>query len=190
MMDIVAGTGKELVERAVELGFKGLVMPKEIKADLKIYTAKDIVMHRHDDNDRKLVEKGKVDLIYGLELESRKDYMHSKASGLDHVLCKLLHLKKVIVGFNFNDLLKAKGEKRALLLGRMSQNIRWCRKYKIKTAIFSFASKASELRNPGDLQALFKLLGMHAKEASDSFLSVEKKILEKRKTVAKGIKRL
>jgi len=195
MIDIVVPKGNEkaFIAKAKELGYSGIVFVKgkPIKADISIFNeGKDIIIHKHNEEDRKLVERKRVDLIYGLELEKRRDYMHSRASGLEQVMCKLFHLKDVLVGFSFKDLLKARPVERSLIMGRMMQNIRWCRKFKIKTAIFSFASRPEEMRKPEDLIALFEMLGMHPKEAKDSFNSILKKIKGKKEHVAKGIRKI
>ncbi|HLC80647.1 MAG TPA: hypothetical protein VJG31_02650, partial [Candidatus Nanoarchaeia archaeon] len=49
--------------------------------------------------------------------------------------------------------------KRGLVMGRMMQNIRFCRKFKVKTFLSSFASEKEEMRSPFDLAKLAKALG-------------------------------
>ena len=44
-------------------------------------------------------------------------------------------------------------------MGRMMQNIRFCRKFKVKTFLSSFASEKEEMRSPFDLAKLAKALG-------------------------------
>jgi RNase P/RNase MRP subunit p30 len=59
----------------------------------------------------------------------------------------------------------------------MMQNIDFCRKYKIKTAIASFARNPYEMRGPRDLMSFGIVLGMHPKEANDSLDSVYQRIV-------------
>jgi RNase P/RNase MRP subunit p30 len=65
-----------------------------------------------------------------------------------------------VVGFGeFGySLLKCSDVRRAVLLGRMKQNLRICKKYKVKIRVFSFALKPYEIRSEKDLESLGKVL--------------------------------
>ena len=120
-------------------------------------------------SNRSVFEKASASIIFDLETEQHQDFMHQRNSGLNHVLAKLAHDSSIAVGFSFSSLLKAKSpELKARLIGRISQNIRLCRKYKVNTRIASFASSPYQMRSPHDLIALFSLLGMHPAEAKDA----------------------
>lgn len=121
-------------------------------------------------NNREIVEKSKANLIFSLEESSRKDFMHQRGSGLDHIMCKLAHDNKVMVGFSLSSMLTS--DKKHMILGRMTQNIKLCRKYKVKMMIASFAQKPLEMRGPYDVISLFVSLGMHQKEAKDSLITL------------------
>ena len=108
--------------------------------------------------DRFVIEKKKADVLFGLEEQSTRDFIHHRASGLNHVLCELANKNKIIIGFSFNSVLKNK-KTAYKILGRMTQNIHLCRKYKIKTLVGSFAEKPFEMRNSKDLTSLFYVLG-------------------------------
>jgi RNase P/RNase MRP subunit p30 len=127
-------------------------------------------------NNRHIIEKAKPDIIFGLEESPAKDFIHHRNSGLNHVLCELARINKVMVGFSFNFILKTKGMLRSQIIGRMSQNIRLCRKYKVTTAISSFATNPYEMRSPHDLIAFGITLGMHPSEAKKSLKSVVERI--------------
>ena len=56
------------------------------------------------------------------------------------------------------------GEKKDILIGRMIQNIKLCKKFKVKTAIASFASSPYGMRSPHDISSFFRILGMEKPE--------------------------
>ena len=77
-------------------------------------------------NDRFLFEqKYKFPLIlHDLEKIAKFDSLHSRHSGLNHILCRLSNKNNIILGISFSQLLNATPLKRAQILGRMLQNIR------------------------------------------------------------------
>ena len=115
---------------------------------------------------REIIEKSQANLIFALEEAGKKDFMHQRGSGLDHILAKLAHDNNVIIGFSLSPILNT-GNKH-IILGRMMQNIKLCRKYKVKTAIASFAKNPYEVRSPYDIISLFMVLGMQQKEVKDA----------------------
>mgnify|MGYP001571991671 CR=1 FL=1 len=135
------------------LGTKG-------KAHLKVV--------RHTEHDLHIVEHDSPSILFDLETDMRADALHQRASGLNHILARACAKKQVTVAFSFGLLLAANAQKRAVLLGRMMQNIRLCRKFSVPMRIASFASAPEQMRNPADIKALFTLLGMHPKEAQQS----------------------
>ena len=120
------------------------------------------------EQDRPVLERGSADILFGVESSQPKDFMHQRGSGLNHVLCALAKKNDVAIGFSFASILEKIGSQRAQLLGRMMQNIRLCRKYKVKTVIASFATDPWQMRSPHDLQSFFIMLGMHPSEAKNS----------------------
>lgn len=126
----------------------------------------DLVLVRSSHRDREILEKFKNILIFDLEIVAPHDFIHHRASGLNQVMCKLAYKNDIMIGFSFNTILKSKD--RPKLIGRIIQNIKLCRKYKIKTVIGSFATNPYEMRSPHDLVAFFSELGMHPKEAKNS----------------------
>ena len=117
-------------------------------------------------DNRGIIEKSKANLIFSLEESFYKDFMHQRASGLDHVMCKLAKENNIAIGFSINSIINS--ENKYLILGRIMQNIKLCRKYKVKTTIASFAQNPFEMRSPKDLISLFVKLGMHPKTIKDS----------------------
>src|SRR3989338_1552023 len=56
-------------------------------------------------DDRELIEGKKVKMVYGFEDVKRKDYLHQRASGLNHILCDIASRNSVSVGFSYSALL-------------------------------------------------------------------------------------
>ncbi len=147
----------------IETGF--IVNQKNINRALghsKLLAAKS------PDKDRYFIESKKIKLIYGFEEADRKDYLHQRASGLNHVLCELARKNNVAVGFSYSSLFNKNPEASALIMGRMMQNIALCQKYKVKTAIGSFSQNPFEMRAPHDVASLFATLRMGGKRIKES----------------------
>jgi hypothetical protein len=119
MIDIVfpQKNEKEFIEIAERLGFKALLMVYADKKDFpKIKSEKlelffgtllpkksGFVIAKSTGNDRDVLEGGKADLIFDLELWAEKDTMHQRVSGLNQIMCK--PNKKTIIGLDFNAVL-------------------------------------------------------------------------------------
>jgi len=186
MIDVVfpRKNEKEFIETAKLLGYDGLVFVYSNKADffqgktdLKIHNAllcdekkvqKDCLCFVKNPEDARLVfEKSGVFCIFDLELQ-KKDFMHQRGSGFNHIMARLASSKGTCVGFSLNSILNSSAIQQAVLMGRLKQNIKLCRKYKVKTIVASFAKSPFEMRSPHDLINFFTVLGMHPKEARDS----------------------
>lgn len=148
MIDIISS--KKLEEFGKELGYSKLTNIKELK-----------IGNSNDFNNKK------VDIITGLEKLEKSDSLHQRNSGFNQTLAKLSKKNKITIAFNFNDIIESKNK--AQIIGRMTQNIKLCRKYKVKMIIASFAKNKYQMRNPKDLMSLFILIGMTPKEAQNAF---------------------
>lgn len=189
--DLVFPNGNEekFIEMALQLGYSNLyfIHPidkfkktnfKNEKLEIKTGILSDIknfqkakkfsefVIIKSSSQNRHVLEKLKPAILYDLEKDSKQDFIHHRASGLNQVLCKIAKDSNTAIGFSFNSILNLNSR----LLGRISQNIALCRKYKIKTAIASFADSPYKMRSPHDLIALFICLGMHPSEAKKALV--------------------
>jgi RNase P/RNase MRP subunit p30 len=113
---------------------------------------------------RQVMEKDKPDVIFNLEYAGRKDFIHHRASGLNHILSVIAKDKGVAVGFNFSGLLGASAKEKSVYLGRMMQNIHFARKFKFGTVIASFAKTPFDMRSEHDISGFFISLGMAPSE--------------------------
>ena len=107
-----------------------------------------------DENARQSFENKDIDIVFGLEAKAKSDFNRQRDSGLNQVLCEIARKNEKIYGFNFMDVLFAKN--RPMIIGRMMQNMELCKKYKVKTIIFSGAKEPIGMRNGRDL-VFFKL---------------------------------
>lgn len=147
----------------IEIGF--LANQKNLSHAAK---KSNFVAVKSSEKDRFFIENKKIKLIYGFEDISRKDSLHQRTSGLNHVLCELAKKNNVAIGFSYSSLFNKSDIDKSLLIGRMMQNINLCKKYKVKTVIGSFSSNPYHLRLPHDVSSLFGLLGMDSKTIKDS----------------------
>lgn len=105
---------------------------------------------------REFFESKFVDFILEPEDQNRGDFIHHRNSGLNQVLLKLCQAtpkrpgKSIIASSSL--LLNAKHPE--VVLGRMFQNARWCRKYKVDYLITSGARTKWEQRDKACLDAL------------------------------------
>jgi len=147
----------------------GLLAGKKDIFELKKLKKMTLVRSERED-DRWMIEKARPSMIYGFELEKSKDGMHQRNSGLNEVYCKIMRENEVIYGINYSALFGMSSNSSALVKGRMMQNIRLARKYKIKVKIASFATNPYHMRSEHDIESFFTAIGMHAKEAKDALM--------------------
>ncbi|MBS3100554.1 hypothetical protein J4204_00290 [Candidatus Woesearchaeota archaeon] len=127
-----------------------------------------ILAAKSSDSDRMLIESKKINIIYGLEESHKKDRMHQRASGLNHIICELANKNNVAVGFSYGSLFNRNPIISSQIIGRMMQNITLCRKYKVKTITASFSQNPYGLRARHDISRLFAMLGMDNKNIRES----------------------
>lgn len=127
--------------------------PKKIKNDANNGV---FVAARSSYNDKEVMEGALASLIFSFEESQRKDFIHQRASGLNHILCSLARKNSVSIGFSFSSVLHAKDKHE--ILGRITQNLRICKQFKVSTTIASFATDPYEMRSMHDLLSLFKVL--------------------------------
>lgn len=159
-----------------------LAKPKDVVKAKKIA---DIVLVKSssEKQNRYVVEKTKADIIFGIEANPKPDSLHHRNSGLNQVLCKLAAKNKIAIGIPFSMILKHKSK----IKGRISQNVKLCRKYKIDMVVASFAHEPFQMRAAKDLESLCIVLGMHPKEAKSASTVLSKRIDYNKKTKDKQI---
>jgi len=175
---------KEFIEVALRLGTKALIFVyyfqnqksfeekkkeiseiRDINAEIgvlldekninKIHVNDDYVFSKNPS--KSLVENRKTYILYDFEIQERNDFLHHRNSGLNQVLCHEMKDKDKILGFSFSTLLNSK--QKGQTLGRMQQNARFAKKYKLSTIAASFAKKPFELRAEHEILAFKKIIG-------------------------------
>lgn len=121
-----------------------------------------IVEGYSDSVNRIALENKNVNILLSPEKGRDRDFTHFRNSGLNQVLCNLAHKNGIAIGFDINEVLNAKDQ--ANVLGRMMQNIRLCRKYKVKMLIFDFSNE----RTKEELRSFGIVLGMTPGEANQA----------------------
>lgn len=127
---------------------------KEIEGAFKD-KKKIIVVAKDEEFNRKILENDKVDVIFGFENNGKQDRLKQRDSGLNQVLCKLAKENKISIGLDFKDIEK----KDVLILERIIQNIRLCKKYNVQMVLIN---SSKDFR---DLFFLLLTLGMTTKMA-------------------------
>ncbi len=168
---------EEFIEMAEKLGINGLIFAYKNKEDFynkktniqitnalhcepkHVQKAKQLGVPSICPASREAIERG-ANYVYGFEQQDVKDHTHYRESGINQVLCKLATEKKVQITFSFSSILQSTGQKRAILLGRIMQNIIFLQKYKTPIKIASLATNPCEMRAPAELTAFFKQLGL------------------------------
>ena len=145
--DIVLKATPEVVSMASRLGFE-------------VVEASKVKIVRAGENLRSVLERGEVKGVYDVELLEHHDSFHYRRSGINHILCDIMARKNISLVFNIRTLLEYSGRERAILFGRVTQNIRLCRKYKVSMKCGSLAEKPEQLRSLHDAEALLRILGM------------------------------
>lgn len=118
--------------------------------------------------DRAAFESQNSLLICGLEGLSGKDSMHTRHSGLNHILAELAHKNNHTICFSPHLFPDASTQNFPTLLGRMMQNVELCRKYMVKMKLASFAKSPYQLRAAMEMKSFGCFLGMVPMEAKSA----------------------
>lgn len=196
------GNETEFIKLAEKLGYgtlvfcygknsmkKGLADIEQLKGQTKLKLFSALVSKPNESNsiirqadlfivesladNRYVFEGSKADMVVNLEADRRNDFLHSRNSGLNHVLCILARKRNIIVAFSFSEILN---NLTPTFIGRVMQNIALCRKFKVSTVIASFAEKPYDMRSHHDMMAFFTVIGMHPKEAKESIIKISERI--------------
>ena len=158
-----------VLQKTTEISLKPLFLA-EGREIYRVHDLKEHALAEASDESREIIAKYHPDVVYNLELAERKDFARSRNSGLDKAICQFAAKNGVIVTFSFSSILNS--ESLQVLLGRIKQNAKLCRKYGVKTAVASLSSDPLEMRSPHDLRAFLLSTGMHTEDAKRSVESI------------------
>ncbi len=128
---------------------------------------------------REASECWEVDILSRPEKEAERDYMKQRNSGVDHVIARNMSERFIALELNFSDILHSRGRARATLLGRMRQNIKVALKYSTPLVFTTGSDRPSDLRGPGEMVSLAKVLGLSEGEAKATMSSTPLRLMEK-----------
>jgi len=176
--DIVLFDGEKF-ELGFERVYKAVLLRnlKESKKGLAVYECDEFSL-------QSVLESRKAAIVLISEKVS-KDHLHFRRTALNHVMCKLAKKNDVAIAFSLSAILEARD--RPLLLGRIMQSIRLCRKYKVDMLFASFARDKFGMRAADSMLAFAQVLGMTAGEARKA-LTIANSIALRKKPAAKGVK--
>ncbi len=103
----------------------------------------------------------------------------SKAQMLNIPLCRHLNKENIMVAFSLSEIINTK--ERWITMSKMMQDIRMCRKYKIKMLFASFARTPEEQAGAYEIYSLARVLGMMPGEAKTALSCFSKIPKESRK---------
>ena len=145
---------------------KKLIDFKDIKVEIGVLVDEKLVMKLQNTNDYifsktpslSLIENKKSYIFYDFELQDKPDFLHHRNSGLNQVIANEMKDKGKIFAFSFSTYLNSTNK--GLILGRMKQNAKITKKYKINTEVLSFAKKPYEMRSKHEIDAFKKMIGL------------------------------
>lgn len=89
---------------------------------------KIIVRAQNTEFNRKILEMKDVSMLLSPEIHDRKDKLKERDSGLNEILCRIAKKNNIKIGIDLEEIKKAQGKERAIILSRIIQNIMLCKK--------------------------------------------------------------
>lgn len=118
-----------------------------------------IVLAQNIQFNRKMLEKAEFDILLSPENHTSNTTIRNIDSGLNHVLCKIASKKGIRIGVDLENLRNLDNKKKAIILEKIIQNIKLCRKYHVQLALKGVKDKI-------DSQAFLLSLGASTEQAS------------------------
>ncbi len=139
--------------------------------------------NKNDVNIRRCVEKERPDIILSIENDKRKDFIHQRNSGLDHIIAKISARNNICFGFPLARIIEARDKPQ--VLGRLMQNLRLVSKYDTGFVMGSFASNPYSMRAVNDIISFFSVLGADKKAIKNALQKIPC-IVERNSKLRKG----
>jgi len=111
-----------------------------------------------DTINRIALEHKKTSALVSPEFGRVRDFINYRNSGLNHVLCKIAKENGKEIIENFSDLIDSDKKTKAVILGRILQNARLCKKYDVRFSIKNMARSEKEIFDYLELNNLQKVL--------------------------------
>ena len=101
------------------------------------------IIAQNNEFNRKILEYGKFDILLNLEANKEKDRLKQLDSGLNHIMAKIAANKGICIGIDIKRLRDLEKREKAIILSRIMQNIKTCRKAKTKIKILNYKEKTN-----------------------------------------------
>lgn len=117
---------------------------------------------------RRVVETMKINYLINAErnVNDKKDSLKQRDSGINHVVAKEMATKKISLVIDFENFAQLSKQEKALVLARIIQNVKICRKSKGSIKILSNG------RDKKDIEAFASSIGMSSQQVSEAFLTI------------------
>ena len=104
-----------------------------------------IIQAQDDVFNRKILENKDVDILLSPESHNRKDKLKQRDSGLNEIHCKLAKKNNIKIAINLTELKKQIPKQKAIILSRIIQNIKLCKRTKTQIVFIPKQSKQDTL---------------------------------------------
>lgn len=117
---------------------------------------------------RRVVETMKINYLINAErnIQDKKDTLKQRDSGLNHVVAKEMASKNISLVIDFENFAQLSKQEKVLILTRIIQNVKICRKAKCSIKILSNG------RDKKDIEAFASSIGMSSQQVSDCVLTL------------------
>ncbi|MBD3204579.1 hypothetical protein GF327_09890 [Candidatus Woesearchaeota archaeon] len=175
-------TAKRLKTKALLFIYPDLKEPFEEK-DVKIFTGvkcgsqnklnkyyKKTSIIISENTKRGMLTDKRVNLFFNFENKFKKDSLHYRRSGINHITAKIISEKQKFYTLSFSNILNNKEDPK--LFGRYMQNAMLLAKYRCNVIAASFAEDPWEMRSEKHLVSAAKSLdfsGKQLKEGKEKF---------------------
>lgn len=102
------------------------------KAKKENIQEKIIVKAGDEEFNRKILEIKNIDILLAPEQNKEKDKLKQRSSGLNEFLCKLAAKNSISIAIDIEKLQKLNKKDKAIILSRIIQNIRLCKRTKTR----------------------------------------------------------
>lgn len=131
---------------------------------------------------RFFIDQTQIDFLkdpHNALFKPKMDFIHHFNSGLNQVLCKAAKEREIdfLFALNFSS---GKSKNIAKNFGRMNQNLKFARKYKIPTLINFIIEKPNQIKSDIELNGIMSLFDISTEQKKESIDLLEKKINENR----------
>jgi len=128
---------------------------------------------------RKASECWEIDSIATPELNSTIDFMKQKNSGIDETIARFCSERGIAIEVSLSSILNCHGKQRSDRIGRIRQNITLAKKMGVPLIMTSGATDRWDLRSPGDMECIGRVLGMAPAESRSAITHNPMDIIKK-----------